>query len=149
MDRNLMIFKSNRYFSDGKKVLPFWIFIAPIIISLVVGIPLVTKYPIPITILLVSFVIIIILASLCLLYEGVKIERYVQKHNFQLWKKSKSHLYRDRREASKEMKSLSTQIPHLERYSKYINRIAFTLLTIWTLIFIGIFSFIIFSAISG
>jgi hypothetical protein len=141
------MFKKKLYYSDGKKASPFWIFIAPIAIFLVFGFPLITKYPVPIVILLVSFAITFIIISLYALYTGLKTDRYVQKHDFQLWKKSKSHSLRDRREASKEIRSLSLQVPYLEKYVKYANRIAFILLTIWTLIFLGIFSFIIFSAI--
>lgn len=141
------MFKRKLYYSDGKKVPPFWIFILPIAIFIVFGFPLVTKYPVLIAIVLISFFITFILLLLCFLYVGLKIDRYIQKHNFHLWKKSKSHSLRDRREASKEIKSLSMQIPSLEKSSKYANKIAFILLIIWTVIFLGIFSFIIFSDI--
>ena len=143
------MFKKKLYYSDSKKVSPFWIFILPIAIFLVVGFPLVTKYPVPIAILLVSFAITVILASLYPVYVGLKTDRYVQKHKFSLWKKSKSHSLRDRREASKEIRSLASQIPYLEKHVKYANKVAFILLAIWTLIFLGIFSFIIFSAITS
>jgi len=143
------MFKKNRYYSDGTKVQSFGIFIAPIAISIVIGIPLVKKYPVPIVIVLVSFVITIILVSLCSLYVGLKMERYVQKHNFQLWKKLRSHSLRDRTKAARESKSLSLQIPYLIKNKKYADKIIFTLFAIWTLIFLGIFSFIIFSALSG
>ena len=49
-----------------------------------------------------------------LLYVALKTERYVQKHDLQLWEKSKSHSFRDRREAGKAMRSMSMQIPCLE-----------------------------------
>ena len=143
------MFKKKLYYSDGKKMPPFWIFIAPIAISLVVGIPLVTRYPVPIAIVLVSFIIAIILSGLCCAYVGFKIDRYVQKHDFHLWKKSKRHSFRDRREASKEIRSLASQIPYLEKHEKYANKVAFILLTVWTLIFLGVFSFIVFSILSG
>jgi hypothetical protein len=143
------MFKKKLYYSDGKKVPPFWVFIAPVAISLVVGIPLVTRYPIPIAIVLGFFIVVIILSGLCYAYVGFKIDRYVQKHDFHLWKKSTRHSYRDRREASKEIRSLVSQIPYLEKHEKYANKVTFILLSIWTLIFLGVFSFILFSALSG
>lgn len=142
-----MMFKRNLYYSDGKKMPPFWVFIAPIAISLVVGIPLITRHPVPIAILLVSFGIILVAILLYALYGAFITGRYVQKHDFHLWKKSKSPSLRDRREASKEIRSLASQIPYLEKHVKYANKVAFILLAIWTLIFLGIFSFIIFSDI--
>lgn len=143
------MFKRNRYYSDGKKIPPFWIFILPITISFTVGFFLLKKYPIPIAILFVSFCITFVLLSLRLFYGGVKQERYFQKHNFQLWKKSYRRSLRERQEAAKEMGSLVKQITYLEKSLKSENKFAFILLTIWTLIFIVIFSLIIFSAIYG
>lgn len=143
------MFKRNLYYSDGKKVPPFWIFILPIAISLVFGFPLVKRYPVLLAILLVSFVITFIPILLYALYGAFITNRYVQKHDFHLWKKSKSHSLRDRREASKEIRSLASQIPYIEKHVKYANKVAFILLAIWTLIFLGIFSFIVFSALSG
>jgi hypothetical protein len=140
--------KKYRYYSDGTKVPSFWIFIAPIAISFGC-VPLITKYPVPIAIVLVSFGIIFILSGLCCVYVGFKVDRYVQKHDFHLWKKSKMHSYRDRREASKEIRSLASQIPYLEKNKKYADKIIFTLFSIWTLIFLVIFSFIVLSALSG
>jgi len=127
----------------------FGIFIAPIAISVVVGIPLVTKYPVPIAVLLASFVITFFLVLLCSLYGGLKANYYIQKHNFQLWKKLKSTSLRDRKEAARELKSLSLQIPYLIKNKKCVDKIIFILFTIWTLIFLVIFSFIVFSALSG
>jgi len=141
------MFKRNLYYSDGKKVPPFWIFILPIAIFIVFGFPLVIRYPVLLAILLVSFVITFVPILLYALYVAFITDRYVQKHDFHLWKKSKSHSLRDRREASKEIRSLASQIPYLEKHVKYANKVAFILLAIWTLIFLGIFSFIIFSDI--
>jgi len=140
------MFKTNLYYSDGKKVISFGLFIVPITIFLVFLLPLATKYPALIAILSVSFAITFVLLLLCCLCVGLKTDRYVQKHNFQLWKKSKSHSLKERREAAKAINSMSMQIPYLEKYLKYLNKIAFILFTIWTLIFLAIFSFIIFSA---
>ena len=139
------MFKRTLYYSDGKKMPPFWLFIAPIVISLVVGIPLVTRYPVPIAILLVSFVIIFISILLYALYGAFITNRYVQKHDFQLWKKSKSSSLRERREASKQINSLIMQTPRLEKSLKRANTVAFMLFVIWTLLFLGIFLFIILS----
>ena len=132
------------YYSDGKKAPTFGIFIAPIAISIVIGIPLITKYPVPIAILLVSFVIIFIPILLYALYGAFITDRYLQKHNFHLWKKSKRTSLKDRMEASKEIKSLSMQIPYLEKNKQYADKIIFILFAIWTFIFLVIFSFIIF-----
>lgn len=98
-------------------------------------------------VILVSLAITIILALLYPLYVGLKTDRYVQKHNFQLWKKSKSHSLKERIEAGKEISAMSIQIPCLEKHVKFANKVAFALLTVWTLIFLGIFSLIIFSVI--
>jgi hypothetical protein len=45
------------------------------------------------------------------------------------------------------MSSMLLQVPYLEKIYKTANKIAFTLLLIWTLIFIVIYSFIICSFI--
>jgi hypothetical protein len=134
-------------YSVGKKVPPFWIFILPIAIFLVFGFPLVTKYPVPIAVLLIALFITFVLILLCCLYVGLKTDHYVQKHDFRLWKKSKSHSLKERMEAAKEIKALSMQVPDLERCSYYTNGIAFVLLTIWTIIFLLILSFIIFTGV--
>jgi hypothetical protein len=125
----------------------FGIFIVPIAISIVIGIPLVTKYPIPIAILIVSFGITFVLVLLCSSYAGIKANHYFQKHNFQLWKKLRSHSLRDRIEAARELKSLALQIPYLSKNRKCVDKIIFILFIIWTLIFLICFSFIIFSAL--
>jgi len=143
------MFERNRYYPDGTKVQSFGIFIAPVAISIVIGIPLVTRYPIPIAILIVSFGITFVLVLLCSWYAGIKANYYIQKHNFQLWKKSKSNSLRDRMEASRELESLSMQIPYLIKNRKCVDKINFILFAIWTLIFLGVFSFIVFSALSG
>ena len=142
------MFKKKLYYSDGKKAPSFGIFIAPIAISFGC-VPLITKYPVPIAILLVSFVITFIPILLYALYGAFITDRYVQKHDFHLWKKSKNHSLRKRREAEKEINSLVMQTQCLEKHVKYANKVAFILLAIWTLIFLGIFSFIVFSVLSG
>ncbi len=147
MDRRFMLFKRKHY-SDGEKTPPFWIFIAPITITITVGFPLVKKYPLPIAILLLSFVITFIFISLCFLYVGLKIDRYIQIHHFQLWKKTKNHSHKVRREAGKEIVDLISQTPCLEKHQKYEDKISFILLSIWTLIFFGVFSFIVFLVLS-
>jgi hypothetical protein len=143
------MFGRNRYYSDGTKVQSFGIFIAPIAISIVIGMPLVTRYPIPIAILIVSFGITFVLVLLCSSYGAIKANYYFQKHNFQLWKKSRSHSLRDRTEAVKELESLSLQIPYLIKKRKFVDHIIFILFAIWTLIFLAVFSFIVFSAVSS
>ncbi len=141
------MFKRNLYYSDGKKVPPFWIFIAPIAIFFVC-IPYLAKKNLPLMFaILASLAIILIFASLGFLYVGLRIDRYVQKHDFQLWKKSKSHSFKDRREAGKAMTAMSMRTPCLEKHVRYANKVAFILLTIWTLISLGIFSFMILSAV--
>lgn len=140
------MFGRNRHYLDATKTYPFWIFIAPFTIFLVVGIPLVTKYPVPIAILLVSLLIIFVPILLYGLYGAFITGRYVQKHDFQLWKKSKSASLKDRREAEKAINAMCMRTPYLEKHMRYANKVAFIVLTIWTLVFLGIFSFIIFSA---
>ena len=139
------MFKRNRYYSDGTRTPPFGLFIIPVAIFLVCLPYLANKSPLLMFIILASLGIAIILASLYPLYGGFKINHYVQKHNFQLWKKSKNPSLKERMDASKEINSLVMQTPCLEKYLKHGNKIAFILLIIWTLIFLGIFSFIIFS----
>jgi len=142
------VFNKRLYYSDGKKVTSFGLFIVPVAILFVFLLPLgIKNHPILVAAAFVSLAITVILSSLGFLYVGLRIDRYVQKHDFQLWKKSKSPSFKDRREAGKAMNAMSMQTPYLEKYVKYANRIAFTLLTIWTLMFLGIFSFIVFSAI--
>jgi len=140
------MFKNNLYYSDGKKVTSFGLFIAPIAIS-IVSFPLIAKYPVLIATILVSLAATIILSSLCFSLMGLKANRYFKKNHFQLWKKSKSRSFWERREAQKEINSMVLQIPYLEKPFRYANKIAFILFVIWTLIFLGIFSFIIFSAV--
>ena len=141
------MFRRKHRLRYGSKTYPFAIFIAPITISLVVGIPLVTEYPVPIATLLVSLIIVFIPILLYGLYGAFITDRYVQKHDFQLWKKAKSPSLKDRREAEEAINALCMRTPCLERRMTYANKLAFTVLTIWTLIFLGVFLFIIFSAI--
>ena len=127
---------------------PFWIFIAPIAMLFLFLLPLrAQNQPIIVAAALVSLAITVILSSLYYIYIGFKTDRYIEKHNFQLWKKSKSSSFRERREAGKTISSM--RIPCLEKHIKYANIIAFILFLIWMLIFLGIFSFIVFSAMSG
>lgn len=141
----MKMFQRNLYYSDGKKAPSFKLFIVPVVIFLTFLLPSIKKYPALISIVFATFGVTIILSSLCLLYVALKTERYVQKHDLQLWEKSKSHSFKDRREAGKAMRSMSMQIPCLEKSLKYANKIAFALLLIWTLIVFGVSSFIIFS----
>lgn len=143
------MFKRNLYYSDGTKVPPFWIFIAPVILLIVPGFPLVTKHPVPLAILLVSFVITFILIAFYFAYVDFITDRYLQKHDFKLWKRTKKSSHRERRQAAKEIESLSRQIPYLEKHVKYRNKFAFILLSIWTLILFVILVFILFSAMTS
>jgi hypothetical protein len=138
------MFKIGRYYSDGKKYPPFWMFIAPIVVFLICFPYLIKRNPSLTVIILVSFATTLILISLYSLYVAFITNSYVQKHDFHLWKKSKSPSLKERQEAGREIMSLVSQTPYLEKYEKHANKIAFVLLTIWTLIFLGIFSLIIF-----
>ncbi|OHB58094.1 MAG: hypothetical protein A2Y12_07415 [Planctomycetes bacterium GWF2_42_9] len=136
------MFKRSHY-SDGKRGYPFWIFIVPII-AFVLCFPYLIKGNPGLTVIILIFLFItFIIISLYELYGGFITNHYVQKHNLNLWKKSKSHSLRERQEAGKEINSLVSQIPCLEKHSNLANKIAFRLLTIWTLIFIVISLFII------
>ena len=135
---------SQKYdYSDTTKKFRFGIFIIPIVISFCC-IFLIKRHPLPIAILLVSFGITIIIISLFISYAGLKINKYIQKNDFQTWKKLHSTSLRERRDAAKTVKIMSSQIPQLEEFKTKGDKIAFTLLMIWTVIFIGIISFIIF-----
>ena len=142
----ITMFKRNLYYSDGTKVPPFWIFIAPVILLIVPGFPLVTKHPVPLAILLVSFVITFILIAFYFAYVDFITDRYLQKHDFKLWKRTKKSSHRERRQAAKEIESLSRQIPYLIKNKKRVDKVIFILFVIWTLIFLGIFLFIVFTA---
>lgn len=144
------MFKKKLYYSDRKKITISFglLFILPIAVLSVFFLPLgIEKHLILIAAACISLVINSIFTALCALYVGLKADRYVQKHDFQLWKKSKSPSFRERNEAGKAIDSM--QIPSLEKHVKYVNKLAFTLLIVWTLIFLGGFSFIVFSALSG
>jgi len=141
------MFFSNRYYSDGKKVPPFWVFIVPIATFLAIGFPLITEYPIPISLLIISFIITILFVGLFMLYEGLKVHSYLKEHNFPLWKKTRVPSYRIRREASKEIISLVSQIPQLENRKKNTDKIAFIFLSAWTIVLVGVFAFILISKI--
>jgi hypothetical protein len=140
------MFRKNLHYLDGKKVESFGLFIAPIVITLM-SFPLIHKYPVPFAIVLVSLGITIILSSLSFLLTSFKANSYLKKYHFQLWKKYRSRSFRERREAQKEINSMVLQIPQLEKPFKYSNNIAYILFVIWTLIFLGIYSLIICSAI--
>lgn len=141
------MFRRNHQRLDGVKAYPFWIFIAPIATFVIVGIPLVTRYPVPIAMLTCSFILVFIPIGLHGIYGSFIVNRYVQKHDFQLWKKSKSTSLKDRREAWKAIQAMCVRTPCLEKHMKYANKLAFSLLAIWTLVFVGIFAFIVFSEV--
>jgi hypothetical protein len=141
------MFGRNRYYSNGEKAPSFGLFIVPIAVFVVFGFPLITRYPVLVAIPLISFCIAFVLILLCCLYVGVKIDSYVLKHDFQLWKRSKSYSLKERREAGKVIDAITMQTPYLEKYVRYANKLAFISLTIWTIIFLICFSFIIFSAL--
>ena len=130
----------------GVKSYPFWIFIAPITIFVAVGFPLIPRYPIPIAVLLVTFSMIFVPLGLYGIYGSFIVGRYVRKHDFQLWKKSKSTSLKAKREAYEAIQAMCMRTPCLGKHLRYSNKLAFTLLSIWTLIFLGVFSFIILSA---
>lgn len=134
--------------SDSKSALPLGIFIVPVLLFLTVGIPFVPRYPIAITIVLVSFIIVFLITGFCYAYRGFKIDRYVQQHDFPLWKKTKIHSYRERREAAIKIRLLASQTPCLEKSRRHIEKIIFILFSLWTLLFLGCFSFILLSALS-
>jgi hypothetical protein len=143
----IMIYKGNSCFLIGKKAISFMIFIIPVAIFLLC-IPFLIKKNPPLTfIFLASLAITIIISSSGLLYASIKVERYFQTHDFHLWKKLKSCSLKDRMEAAKAINHLSTQVPELDRCLKHANKIAFILLTTWTIIFLICFSFIIFSVL--
>jgi hypothetical protein len=139
--------KINHCYSDKRRIsISFGLlFIVPIAILSIFFLPFgIEKQPLLIAAACVSLTINSIFAVLYALYVGLKADRYVQKHDFHLWKKSKSHSLRERREAARAIDSM--QIPSLEKSFRYANKIAFFLLVVWTLIFFGVFSFIIFTA---
>lgn len=140
------MFRKNLHYSNGKKVESFGLFIVPVVITLM-SFPLIPKYPVPVSIVIVTLAVTIILSSLCFLLMGLKMDSYLKKHNFHLWKKSKSFSLKERTKASKEKDSLVMQIPCLEKLLKIVNKIAFILFVVWTLIFLVIYSLIICSAI--
>ena len=140
------MFEKNLHYSNGKKIEPFWLFIAPMVITFM-SFPLIDKYPVPFAIVLVFLFATIILSGLCFFLTGLKANSYLKKHQFKLWKKSKSRSFWERREAQKEIHSMTLQIPQLEKLYKFSNKIAFILLSIWTLIFLVVYSLIICSFI--
>ena len=143
----IMMYIRNLCRPIGKKVISFKIFIAPITVFLVC-IPYLAKKNLLLTfIILASLAITLILASLGLMFVSLKADRYIQKHDFQLWKKTKSHSLKDRMEAGKAISSIYTQVPCLAKTSEFANNIAFVLLTSWTVIFLLILSFIIFTGV--
>jgi hypothetical protein len=92
-----------------------------------------------------SFGITVILVSIYPIYAGIKTDSYVQKNDFQLWKKSKSTSFKDRREAGKAIKAIDMQVPYLAKRTKLAHKIAFILLTIWSISFLCIFLYILIS----
>ena len=129
------------------KIISSRIFIAPIAMFLVC-VPYLAKRSIPLTfIIFASLSVAIILASIGLLYVSFKIDRYVQENNFQLWKRSKSHSLKERIESGKAIKTMSMQIPQLKECVKRVDKIAFALLAIWTVIFLTILSLVIFTGV--
>lgn len=141
-----VMYRRNLWHLNDKKTISFAVFIAPIAIF-VLSVPYLAKKNLPLMVLMMaSLGVALILASLCTFYVGLKADRYVQKHDFQLWKKSKSHSLKDRIEAGRSINAMCMRTPCLEKHMRYANKLAFTLLSIWTLIFLGVFSFIIYSA---
>jgi len=141
------MFRRNLYHPYGKKPISFKVFIVPIAIFLVC-VPYLAKKNLPLMfVILISLVVTLIFASLGLLYVGLKAGRYLKKHDFQLWKKSKSHSLRERMEAGRTVSTVYMQLPCLAKPLEFANKIAFVLLTIWTIMFLVIFSFVIFSAV--
>lgn len=137
--------RRNLWHLDDKKPISFTIFVAPIAIF-VISIPYLAKKNIPLLfVMIASLGVTLILASLGLFFVGLKADRYVQKHDFPLWKKSKSHSLKDRMEAGRSINAMCMRTPCLEKRMRYANKLAFTLLAIWTLLFVGIFSFVVFS----
>ena len=145
----VMLFRRDSDDSGRKKTPPFWIFIAPFTITLAVGFPLLPKYPLPIAGLLLSLCVVFSLVFWCLIYVGLKNDSYARKHHFELWKKTKTLPLRARMEAARELTSLLSQVPSLVKLGESVNRFVFIVLAVWILIFICVFSFILFSALSN
>ena len=134
------MFKKYLHYSNKRKVAISFglLFIVPIAVLSVFFLPLgIEKQPLLIAAVCVSLIINSVFTALCALYVGLKADSYVQKHDFKLWKKSKSTSFKERNEAGKAIDSM--QIPCLEKPLKYANISAFILLTIWALIFIVVF----------
>jgi len=129
----------------GGKQYPFWIFIAPIALLIGAGFPLLTRHPVPIAMAMVSLVIVLVPIALHAVYGSFIVDRHVQEHDFQLWKKSKSASLKDRSEAWEAILSMCRRTPYLEKHLRYTDRLAFILLSIWTLIFLGAFLYILLS----
>ncbi len=137
----------NIFLHSGEKVISFKVFIVPIAFFLV-SLPYLAKKNLPLTFaIFVSLAITLILASLGLFYVSLKADRYIQKHEFQLWKKTKSHSLKDRMEAGKAISSIYVQVPCLAKTLKFANNIAFVLLVIWTITFLLILSFIVLTGV--
>lgn len=140
------MFEKNIEPSGAKKIPSFGFFIVPFLIFLISFPFLFSKNPPFSGLLFASLAIAILVAASPFFYVQLKASRYFQKNNFPLWKKSKSRLLRERIEASELMSNMVTEIPCLKNSFKLVNKIAFAVLIIWTVIFIIVSSFIIFSA---
>jgi predicted permease len=133
------------YYSKVRKSPPFGLLVVPIAICLVFVPYLAKKHPLLNVIVIVALGIIFVFLSIYGIYGAFITGRYIQKHDFQLWKKSKSSKLRERREAAKEIHATCMRTPHLEKHVRYFNKLAFVLFLIWTLIFVGVYLFAVFS----
>ena len=140
-----MIFKKSGYRRDKEKAISLKIFIVPIVFFLICVPYMAERKPLLAFIAFFSFGITIILVSIYPVYASLKTDSYVQKHDFQLWKKSKSASFKDRREAGKAIKAMDMQVPCLAKRMKLAHRIAFILLTTWSLVFLCILLFVLIS----
>ena len=119
----------------------FKIFIVPIVVFFICLPYLARKNPLLMFITLGSFGITVILTLLYPAYASLKDRKtylYLQEQNFALWKKSQSHSLKDRWVARKAMDAIYMQDPSLAKRMKLANKIAFILLTVWSLSFLCI-----------
>jgi len=101
---------------------------------------LIEKNPALLAFVLASFMATAVLAILCGAYVGLKTDRYVKNNHFALWQRSKSHSFKERTHAQRQIRMLDA--PYLEQISKKWHKVGWSLFLIWFAIVLVVMSYL-------
>ncbi len=83
------------------------------------------KFPVLFVIIILSWVPLLLLMGICGIVVGVKSDRFLQNHNFGLWKKTKSSSFKEKMEAQREIRNLdllnSIKLPRFQALITFLS----------------------------